>query len=112
MATLAEINLHWNSLRLMVVFESPKSLMSYQCLCGTARPDSSYIFNQVWIRNQLGEMQRICALIDWGTRTIVMSPPFLNGLGISHEPANITNHGLDGQVSTHGRESRKMARMV
>ena len=41
-----------------------------------------------------------------------MSPQLLNRLGLPHEAAHITTHGLDGQVIAHARESRKTAMTV
>jgi hypothetical protein len=112
MATLEEIQPHRISLRPRVVLESPKALMSSQYLCGTARPDSSHIVHEVQIRDQHGELQRIRALIDCGATSIFISPQLLNRLGLPHEAAHITTHGLDGQVIAHARESRKTAMTV
>jgi len=112
MATLEEIQPHWISLRPRVVLESPKALMSSQYLCGTARPDSLHIVHEVQIQDQHGELQRIQALIDCGATSIVISPQLLNRLGLPHEAAHITTHGLDGQVIAHVRESHKTAMTV
>jgi len=109
MATLEEIQPHRISLRPRVVLESPKALMSSQYLCGTPRPNSSHIVHEVQIRDQHGELQRIRALIDCGATTIFMSPQLLNRLGLPHEAAHISTHGLDGQVIAHARKSRKTA---
>ena len=112
MATLEGIQPHQMSLRPRVVLESPKALMSSQYLCGTARPDSSHIVHKVQIRDQYEELQRIQSLVDCGATSIFMSPQLLNRLGLPHGAAQITTHGLDGQVIAHARESRKTAMTV
>ena len=96
MATLDEIQPHRISLRPRVVLESPKALISSHYFCGTAGPDSSHIIHEVQICDQHGELQRIRALIDCGTTSILISPQLLNRLGLPHEAAHITTHGLDG----------------
>jgi len=112
MATLEEVQPHRISLRPRVVLESLKAQMSCQYLCGTARPDSSHIVHEVQIRDQHGGLQQIQALIDCGATSIIISPQLLNRLGLPHEAAHITTHGLDGQVIAHARESRKTAMTV
>jgi hypothetical protein len=109
MATLEEIQQHRISLRPRVVLETPKALMSSQYLCGTARPDSSHIVHEAQIWTQLGKFQRIRALIHCGATSIFISPHLLNRLGLPHEAAHITSHGLDGQVIAPARESGKTA---
>jgi len=112
MATLKEIQPHRISLRPRVVSESPKALTSSQYLFGTARPDSSHIVQEVQIRDQHGQLQRIRALIDCGATSIFISPQLLNRLGLPHDTAHITTHGFDGQVIAHARESRKTVMTV
>jgi hypothetical protein len=41
-----------------------------------------------------------------------MSPQLLNRLGLPHEAAHITTHGLDGQVIAHERESHNTVMTV
>jgi len=112
MGTLAGIQPHPISLKLRVVLESPKDLMSGQSLYGTARPDSSHNVHEVQIRDQYRELQRIRALIDRGATLIFRSLQLLNRLGLPHEAAHITTHGLHGQVIAHARESHKTVMTV
>jgi len=53
-------------------------------------------------------MQRVWALIDCGTTSIIMAPRVLRKLGLPHEVAHTTSLGLNGQVMDHARDSRKM----
>jgi hypothetical protein len=57
-------------------------------------------------------LQQIRTLIDCGPTCILISPQLLNRLGLPHEAAHITTHGLDGHVIAHARESRKTAMTV
>ena len=111
-ATLEEIQPHRISLRLWVVFDSPKALMLSQYLCGTRRPDSSHAVHKVQIRDPHRELQRIRALSDCRATSICIAPQLLNILGLPHQAAHITTHGLDGQVIVHARECCKTVIMV
>jgi len=112
MATLEEIQPHRISQKPRVFSESSNALMSSQYFCGKARPDSSHNVPDVQIRDQHREMQRIRALIDCGATSIFISPQLLNRLGLHHEAAHITTHGLTSQVIAHANESCKTAMMV
>ena len=69
-----------------------------QYLCGTDTPDLAHIIHEVLIRDRIGEMQRVRALIDCGATSIFMAPRLLKQLGISHEAAHIITLSLDGGV--------------
>jgi len=100
---------HWITLKSRVLFESPKSLMSSQYLCGTSRPDTSYIIHEVFIRDGNVEMQLVPALINCGVTSILMSPRLRKRLGLVDKPAYVTTLGLNGQAMTHAGDCRKMA---
>jgi len=87
--------------------ESPKAPMSSQYLCGTSRPDMSYIIHEVFIRDGSGEMQRVRALIDSGATSIFMTLRLRKRLGLADEPAYVTTLGLNSHVMAHASESRK-----
>ena len=107
MATMDSIQLHRIALKSRVVLESPKAHMSSQYLCGMSRPDTSHIIHEVFLRDGNGEMQRVRALIDWGTTSIFMTPRLRKRLGLVDEPAYVTTLGLNGHVMAHASESRK-----
>jgi len=86
--------------------------MSSQYLCGTERPDSAQIIQEVLVRNILGNMQRVKALIDCGATRIFISPSLLRKLKLPHESAFTSTQGLNGQVMMSARESRKASLLV
>ena len=103
---------HPISLRLRVVLGSLKALTLSQYFFGMARWDSSHIVHEAHIQDQHGELQRIRAVRDCGATSIIISAQLLNRLGLPHEAAHITTHGLDSQVIVHGRESHKTVMTV
>jgi hypothetical protein len=86
--------------------------MSRQDLCGTEGPDSAHIVPAVFVRNIHGNMQRVKALIDYGTTSIFISPILLRKLELLHEPAFTSNQGLNGQVMMSAKDSRKASLLV
>jgi len=62
------------ALKPMVELESPNALKSIQHRCGTARPGTSYMIDQVFMSDGSGEMQVLQPFIDYGTMSVCMVP--------------------------------------
>jgi len=83
--------------------------MSSQYLCGTSSPDTTHIFQEVYITDGNGEMQRMRARIDRGATSFLMGPRLRKRLRLADEPAYVTTLGLNGEVMAHASESQRMA---
>jgi hypothetical protein len=106
-ATMDSIQPHRIALNSRVLLESPKALMSSQYICGTSRPDTSHIVEDVFIRDGSGAMQRVRALIDCGATSNFVAPRLRKRLGLADTPAYVMTLGLNGHVIAHASESRK-----
>ena len=115
MATMDGIQLHRIPLKLMVVLESSKALISWLNLYSTSRPDTSHIVHNVLIEDRSGEMQCMGALIDCSTTRTIMAPRLPRLPGLADKPAYVMTLGLNGQAiapkervkTLHSRFSRQ-----
>jgi len=107
METMDSIQLHRIASNSRVLMETPRAHMSSQYLCGTSRPDTSYIIHEVAISDRSGEMQHVRARMDCGATSIFMTPRLRKRLVPADKPAYVTLSGLNGRLMVHASESQK-----
>jgi len=73
----------------------------------TATEDSSHVVQDVKIRDQHTEFQRVRTLIDRGAASIYMALQHLNRLGLPHEAALIKTRSTEDQGNTQVRKRRE-----
>jgi hypothetical protein len=97
------------ALKSRVRLEAPRSqaLFSSQYLCGSSRPDTSHVIHEISIQDVQGNWTRVKALIDCGATSIFASPKLIEILGLQTQEAHTTTYGLDGNVMSHAKDSRK-----
>jgi hypothetical protein len=101
--------MHRIALKSRVRLEAPSSqaLLSSQYLCGSSRPDTSHVIDEISIQDVQGNWTRVKAIIDCGATSIFASPRLIEILGLGIEQAHTTTYGLDGNIMSHARDSRK-----
>jgi hypothetical protein len=101
--------MHRIALKSRVRLEAPRSqaLFSSQYLCGSSRPDTSHVIHEISIQDVQGNWTRVKALIDCGATSIFASPKLIEILGLQIQEAHTTTYGLDGNVMSHAKDSRK-----
>jgi hypothetical protein len=101
--------MHRIALKSRVRLEAPRSqaLFSSQYLCGSSRPDTSHVIHEISIQDVQGNWTRVKALIDCGATSIFASPKLIEILGLQTQEAHTTTYGLDGNVMSHAKDSRK-----
>jgi hypothetical protein len=101
--------MHRIALKSRVRLEAPRlqALFSSQYLCGSSRPDTSHVIHEISIQDVQGNWIRVKALIDCGATSIFASPRLIELLGLESQQAHTTTYGLDGNIMSHARDSRK-----
>jgi hypothetical protein len=101
--------MHRIALKSRVRLEAPRSqaLLSSQYLCGSSRPDTSHVIHEISIQDVQGNWTRVKALIDCGATSIFASPRLIEILGLGTQQAHTTTYGLDGNIRSHVKDSRK-----
>jgi hypothetical protein len=103
------VETHRIALKSRVRLEAPRSqaLFSSQYLCGSSRPDTSHVIHEISIQDVQGNWTRVKALIDCGATSIFASPKLIEILGLQTQEAHTNTYGLDGNVMSHAKDSRK-----
>jgi hypothetical protein len=96
---------HWIALMSSVVLESPKAHMSSQNIWDMSRPDTSHIIYKIFIRDAIGEMKHVQALINCGATSIVVALRIGKPFGLVDKPAYITTRDLNDQEIPHACNS-------
>jgi hypothetical protein len=101
--------MHRIALKSRVRLEAPRlqALFSSQYLCGSSRPDTSHVIHEISIQDVQGNWIRVKALIDCGATSIFASPRLIELLGLESQQAHTTTYGLDGNIMSHAKDSRK-----
>jgi hypothetical protein len=71
------------------------------------RPDTSHVIHEISIQDVQGNWTRVKALIDCGATSIFASPRLIEILGLGTQQAHTTTYGLDGNIRSHVKDSRK-----
>jgi hypothetical protein len=110
LACLDEVEMQRIALKSRVRLEAPRSqaLFSSQYLCGSSRPNTCHVIHEISIQDVKGNWIRVKALIDCGATSIFASPKLIEILGLQTQQAHTTTYGLDGNVMSHTKDSRKM----
>jgi predicted aspartyl protease len=82
----------------------PQALFSSQYLCGSSQPDTIHVIHEISVQDN---WTRVKALIDCGATSIFASPKLIEILGLQTQQAHTTIYGLDGNVMSHAKDSRK-----
>jgi hypothetical protein len=67
----------------------------------------SHVIHEISIQDVQGNWTRVKALIDCGATSIIASPRLIEILGLGTQQAHTTTYGLDGNIMSHARDSRK-----
>jgi hypothetical protein len=65
------------------------------------------VIHEICIQDVQGNWTRVKALIDCGATSIFASPKLIEILGLQTQQAHTTTYGLDGNVMSHAKDSRK-----
>jgi hypothetical protein len=73
------------------------------------RPDTSHVIHEIFIQDVQGNWTRVKALIDCGATSlsIFASPRLIEILGLGKQQPHTTTYGLDGNIRSHVKDSRK-----
>jgi hypothetical protein len=112
MATMDSIQLDQITFKSGVVLERLKAPRSSQYICGTSKPDTSHIIDQVLISDGNGEMQCVRGLIGCGATRIFIALRLRIPLGPADILAYVMTLGVNGQVMAHASDSQKTALTV
>jgi hypothetical protein len=75
-------------------------------LCGSSWPDPIHVINEISIQDVQGNWTRVKALIDCGA-TSIFGSKLIEILGLQPQQAHTTIYGLDGNITSHAKGSRK-----
>jgi hypothetical protein len=109
LASLDEVEMLRIALKSRVRLEAPRSkaLFSSHYLCGSSRPDTSHGIHEISIQDVQGNWIPVKALIDCGATSIFASPKLIEILDLGTQQVHTTTYGLDGNIMSHARDSRK-----